>query len=103
MPDSKSKKRPRVFISYASVNRNVAQEVEAALDVAYYDPWLDRSDIRVGALLGKELKQAIKASRAMVLIWSKAAAASRWVATEVLTAFHLDRFIVPCVLSATEL
>jgi len=98
-----ARKRPRVFISYSSVNRNVAQQVEAALDAAGFDPWLDRSDIRVGALLGKELQQAIKASRALVLIWSKAASVSRWVATEVLTCFHLDRFIVPCVLSGTEL
>ncbi len=103
MPESKVKTRPHVFISHASQNLNIAQKVEAALDAAGFDPWLDRSDIRIGVLLGKELQQAIKASRAVVLVWSKAASASRWVATEVLTAFHLDRFIIPCVLSATEL
>jgi tetratricopeptide (TPR) repeat protein len=103
MPKNSTKKSPRVFISHASVNLKLAKQVEKALDVAGFDPWLDHSDIRVGVLLGKELQQAIKASQAVVLIWSKAAAASRWVAAEVLTAFHLNRFIVPCVLSATEL
>ncbi len=103
MPESKAKKRPRVFISHASDNLDVAQKVEAALDAAGFDPWLDRSDIRVGVLLGEELQQAVEACQAVVLIWSQAASASRWVATEVLTAFHLDRFIVPCVLSETEL
>jgi hypothetical protein len=103
MPEKNSKKRPSAFISHASVNLNVARQVEEALDVAGFDSWLDYSDIHVGALLGKELLQALKASRAVVLIWSKAAAASRWVAAEVLSAFQLDRFIVPCVLSATEL
>ena len=96
-------KRARVFISHAGVNLAVAEQVEAALDAAGYDPWLDRSDIRVGALLGKELRQAIEASRAVVLVWSKAAARSPWVATEVLTAFHLDRYVVPCVLGGSEL
>ena len=73
-------KRAGVFISHAGVNLAVAEQVEAALDAAGYDPWLDRSDIRVGALLGKELRQAIEASRAVVLVWSKAAARSPWVA-----------------------
>ena len=95
--------RAGVFISHAGVNLAVAEQVEVALDAAGFDPWLDRSDIRAGALLGKQLRQAIEASRAVVLVWSKAAAASPWVATEVLTAFHLDRYIVPCVLGATEL
>ena len=103
MPGSKARKRPRIFISYASVNRNVAQLVDASLDAAGFDTWFDRSDIHVGALLGKELQQAVKASKAVVLLWSRKASASRWVATEVLTAFHLDRYIVPCVLSGTEL
>ena len=103
MPQKAIKTQPKVFISHSSVNPKAAQQVEAALNAAGFDPWLDHSDIRIGELLGKELQEAIKASKAVVLMWSKAAAASRWVATEVLTAFHLDRFIVPCVLSTTEL
>ena len=103
MPKSNPKKLPRVFISHSSVNLDVAEQVEAVLKEAGFDPWLDHSDIRVGALLGKQLQQRIKESRAVVLIWSKAAAASRWVATEVLSAFHLNRFILPCALSATDL
>ena len=103
MPQKATKAQPKVFISHSSVNLKAARQVEAALAAAGFDPWLDHSDIRIGELLGKELQKAVKASKAVVLMWSKAAAASRWVATEVLTAFHLDRFIVPCVLSETEL
>jgi len=101
MPDSK--KRPPVFISHASANLAVARQIEAALEAAGFDPWLDLSDIRVGALLGKTLQQAIRKSRAMVLVWSKPASESRWVAAEILSAFHMDRFIVPCVVSAVGL
>lgn len=103
MPKKTAKTKSKVFISHASVNLKAAKQVETALVTAGFDPWLDYSDIRIGELLGKELQKAIEASQAVVLIWSKAAAASRWVAAEVLTAFHLHRFIVPCVLSATEL
>jgi hypothetical protein len=103
MPKRTAKARTRVFISHASANLKTAQRVEAELAQAGFEPWLDDSDIRVGGLLEKELQKAIGASRAVVLLWSKAAAASRWVAAEILTAFHLGRFIVPCVLSAAEL
>jgi len=103
MPRRTTKTRPKVFISHASVNLKAAQQVETVLESAGFDPWLDYSDICIGGLLGKELQEAIEVSEAVVLMWSKAAAASRWVAAEVLTAFHSDRFIVPCVLSATEL
>jgi len=92
-----------VFISHSSTNLEDAKQFEAALTAAGFDPWLDKSDIRVGALLGKELQQAIEGSRAVVLIWSVAAHHSPWVTTEILTAFQLDRFILPYALDATEL
>jgi tetratricopeptide (TPR) repeat protein len=95
--------RARVFVSHASANLKNAQEVSAALRTRGADPWLDQADIRVGGLLRKQLQEAIEASRAVVLLWSKPAAASRWVAAEVLTAFHLDRFVVPCLLSEVDL
>lgn len=101
MPHSGTR-RP-VFISHASANLAAARQIEQCLHEAGFDPWLDQSDIRVGALLGRELQQAIGQSEAMVLLWSKPASRSRWVAAEILTAFHLNRFIIPCVLSATEL
>jgi hypothetical protein len=103
MAKKSSRKSTAVFISHAAANLEAAQRVEASSDAAGFDPWLDRSDIRVGALLGRELRQVIEASKAVVLMWSKAAASSPWVATEVLTAFHLNRYIVPRVLSGTEL
>jgi tetratricopeptide (TPR) repeat protein len=81
----------------------VAGEIEAALHNAGYDAWLDDSDIRLGVLLRNELQQAIAGSHAVVLVWSQAASESRWVAAEILTSFHLNRFIVPCVLDAVDL
>jgi hypothetical protein len=98
----KSKTGFSVFISHSSVNIEDAKQIEAALSARGFDVWLDDSDIRVGVLLGKELLKAIEASRAVVLLWSEAAKNSAWVTTEILAAFHLNRFMLPYTLDETE-
>lgn len=99
----RAKTRGPIFISHAHANVRTARSVRVAFEAAGHEAWLDDSNIRVGVLLRKELQQAIAASSAVVLVWSKAASASRWVAAEILTSFHLNRFIVPCVLDAAPL
>jgi hypothetical protein len=91
------------FISHSSADRSVASRLEEALEAAGLRVWLDDSEIRLGALLGKELQDSIRASRVVLLLWSRDAASSRWVTCEWLTAFHLNRYIVPCVLDDTPL
>lgn len=81
----------------------MASKLEKTLEAAGLSVWLDDSEITLGALLGKELQDSIRASRVLLLLWSDHAASSRWVASEWLTAFHLNRFIVPCVLDVTPL
>jgi len=56
MPRKSNKKRPSVFISHSLANLADATEVEAALNGGGCDAWFDHSDIRVGVLLGKELR-----------------------------------------------
>lgn len=82
------------FISHSSQQAELAGRVEALLEADGLEVWLDRSEIRLGALLRRELQSSIEACRLLVLLWSKAAAKSRWVAAELLTAYHLDRFIL---------
>ena len=103
MTAKRKKSEMRVFVSHSSANLQAAQEVCASLRKAGADSWLDRADIRVGGLLRRQLQEAIAASDVVVLLWSKPASASRWVAAEILTAFHLDRFVIPCVLSGAAL
>jgi TIR domain len=91
------------FISHASRNRSVASRLERALEGKGLRVWLDDSEIRLGVLLGKELQDSIRASRVVLLLWSGHAASSRWVTSEWLTAYHMNRFIVPCVLDDTPL
>jgi hypothetical protein len=97
------RRRYDVFLSHSSVDVALARRVEKALERDGLSTWLDRSEIRVGTLLRDELHASVRASRTVLLLWSKAAAGSRWVAAEILTSFHEKRFIVPCVLDGTAL
>lgn len=83
-----------VFISHASKDAALAMRIEQSLEENGLTVWLDRSEIRLGVLLRNELETAIKGSRTLILLWSKAAAQSRWVKAEVLTAFHRNKFIL---------
>ena len=91
------------FISHASKDATLAARIEELLEEDGLQVWLDRSEIGMGGLLRKGLQTAIKNSRVLILLWSKAAAKSRWVAAEVLTAFHLNRFIVACARDSSPL
>ncbi len=61
------------FISHASKDVTVAARIEELLEEDGLTVWLDHSEIRLGVLLRKELQTAIKNSRVLVLLWSKAA------------------------------
>ncbi len=91
------------FISHASKNAAQAIRVRETLEANGLTVWIDQAQIALGALLKNQLQTAIQDCRTLVLLWSKAAAKSRWVTAEILAAFHRQRFIVPCVLDDTPL
>ena len=92
-----------VFISHSSATAAEAARIELAFKAAGFDAWLDNSDLGLGVQLRPELHDSLRNSRVMVLVWSEAASRSRWVSAEILTAFHLGRFILPCVADDTPL
>jgi TIR domain len=85
-------------MSYSSSDRALATRLDRALRAEGISVWHDVSDIRLGVLLGDELRAAILACRTFVLLWSENAHKSRWVNSEWLMALHQGRFIVPCTL-----
>jgi hypothetical protein len=91
------------FISHSSRNRARARRLESALEAEGLEVWLDDSEIRLGALLSAELQTSIRDCRALVLLWSRAAAGSRWVNSEWLMALHQDVRLLPCTLDETPL
>jgi hypothetical protein len=92
-----------VFISHSSKETTIASEVKENFKISGITAWLDQSEIQHGALLRKELMNAIKASAAIILLWSRDAAKSRWVAAEIMTSFHLNRFIIVYTCDKTAL
>jgi hypothetical protein len=91
------------FLSHSSSDAEFATRLVQSLEARALNLWIDNSDLRFGALLRNEIQSAISGSRVLILLWSKAASRSRWVMAEMFTAFHLNRFIIPCVLDSTPL
>jgi Flp pilus assembly protein TadD len=91
------------FISHSSEDAGIAEKVQKILGDAGLTLWLDRSTLRYGVLLRDELLAALRGSRVTILLWSKAASKSRWVASEFLSAYHMDHFIIPVRLDKTRL
>jgi len=89
------------FISYSSKDRGTAERVEAALGSKRV--WFDRSDIRLGSLLGRELLSQIRRSRTLVLLWSRHSSQSPWVQSEWISAVNLGKPLIPLVLDKTKL
>lgn len=85
-----------VFISHSSATAAAAARIERAFAAAGFEAWLDNSDLGLGVQLRPELQDAIRNSRVVVLVWSEPASRSRWVSAEILIAFHMDRYILPC-------
>ncbi len=84
------------FVSHSSAQLAIAKRIERALEKDGLAVWIDDAEIQPGQLLRDQLTDAIRGARTFVLVWSKEAAKSRWVCAELLTAFHLDRPIIPC-------
>ncbi len=92
-----------VFISHSSADRATATEIHDALVSDGLKVWFDDSEIQIGVLLSRELQEALRACRVLILSWSEAAAASRWVNFEWIAAHHLHRFILPIMLDGAHL
>jgi hypothetical protein len=91
------------FISHSSADKAKVRRLIALLRARRLRPWVDEAGVQFGGLLRDGLQVAIRDSKTFVLVWSKAASKSRWVIAELLTAFHLGRFTIPCVLDSTPL
>ena len=77
------------FISHASEDRGVAIAIRAALAATGITCWMAPDDIHPGDEWGAAITTAIKGSRALILVFSAHANASKQVSREVERAVHL--------------
>ena len=73
--------RPTVFLSYAHDDRVKAQKLAAVLERLGYTVWWDAL-IEGGTLYTKSINEALDASDAVVVLWSKQSIESNWVRDE---------------------
>jgi TolB-like protein len=70
-----------IFISYAREDAAAAGRLAAALQDAGYSSWWDRN-LTSGSRYLKETEAELKASKVVLVVWSKASVDSHWVADE---------------------
>jgi len=70
-----------IFISYAAEDRERAKALAHALEQRGWPVWWDRK-IRLGESFDEAIEQALSDSRCVLVLWTKASTASRWVRSE---------------------
>lgn len=89
-------KAPQVFVSYARPDREVARRLQSLLESEGWTVWWDQ-DLYAGASWRSTLTGVLSSVQAVVVLWSKSAARSRWVRREAEVAVERGSF-VPCTL-----
>ena len=92
-----------IFISYASADKQAADQICASLEQAGYGCWLAPRDIEPGADYPAAILGGLRQTRTVVVIVSAAAVASPHVLTEIGHAFSEKKSIIPFRLSAATL
>lgn len=94
---------PRILISHAWEDEALARRLEVELTAAGAKVWNDQIGIRGGDNLPGRINEALEWCNTLLLIWSEAARKSHWVELEWMNAVALNKRIIPCLLSKTQL
>jgi adenylate cyclase len=89
-----------VFISYSHENRSTARLYAQALEGQGLSVWWDDA-LRSGEAFDEKIEQALRAAKAVVVLWSKHSVASRWVRAEA-TQADRNRTLVPVMIEPCE-
>ena len=92
-----------VFISYASVDKEMAEHICGALENVGISCWIAPRNIEPGADYPTALLEAIHSARVLLLVLTEAAAASPHILSEVGHAFSGKKRIVPFRISQKTL
>ena len=80
----------QLFISYSSKDREWAQKMKGDLEARGIRAFLDQRDLELGKPWDAALKEAVRDSQHLLVLWSNYANSSPWVHTEMAT-FDVDR------------
>jgi formylglycine-generating enzyme required for sulfatase activity len=94
--------RLKVFISYSRKDDDFAQELLAGLQLAGFEPYLDKHDIAAGEDWEMRLSRLIETADAVVFVVSPDAVASQRCAWEIQRAESLNKRLLPIVWRSVE-
>ncbi len=80
-----------VFLSHNSIDKPWVSKLKDDLERYGLTVWLDRDEIRPGDLFARALEEGLDNSRAMALVISPEAMASKWVEEEYYRALSLSK------------
>lgn len=92
-----------IFISYSNKQKSIADDVCHYLEENGFKCWMAPRDIPIGGEYGDLIEEAIKSCKVVVLVFSAAAALSKWVKGEINVAFTEDKLILPFRVDETEI
>tara|TARA_B100000530_G_scaffold299526_1_gene219827 strand:+ start:235 stop:669 length:435 start_codon:yes stop_codon:yes gene_type:complete len=91
-----------IFISYARADRDRVQPLVERLREAGVTYWLDEGNIQGATLWGKEIVEAIRNAKVLVLFATEASFESKNVAKEVAIASEWEKPILPVYLERVQ-
>jgi hypothetical protein len=91
-----------LFISYASEDSQFVRSLSADVSAAGVETWVDREDLVPGDRWRGEIVTAIEECEALVVVLSRASAASREVPREVEAADRRQKRIIPVIKEACD-
>jgi hypothetical protein len=90
--DSERQTDPRVFLSYARLDRARVEPIVAALTARGMSVWWDHN-IPGGAAYAREIEAELRGADAVVVVWSPASVGSDWVRDEAALGRDLNRLV----------
>jgi TIR domain-containing protein/PDZ domain-containing protein len=90
-----------IFLSYAAEDVKAARGLAEYLESRGWSVWWDRK-IPAGHTFDEAIEKALTSARCAVVLWTRAAVASRWVRAEASEALHRD-ILVPVLLEDVQI
>ncbi|QPC98196.1 TIR domain-containing protein [Qipengyuania soli] len=91
---------PEIFISYARGDAPIARQFADALVAEGLDVWWDDA-LQAGEVFDERIEAALRAAKAVVVLWSPLSVSSRWVRAEATLADRKST-LVPVLIEACE-
>lgn len=94
--------QPLIFISYSSRDQKIVEQLFRQLKQSGYHAWLNTESIPKGDRWYDEMVNGLRDTDLLILVVSKAAMASAWVAQEWQTFLQTGKKIIPLLLEECE-